>query len=144
LVFVVQTSLMMRSRCLFTVVIALLGAGCAGMDKPAAMGPAPETFAAQPACEVTIFPELPPYPVDDLGPIQAPCYGAYRSPSAACGIYQPNLRQVACSSGADTVFGVYETVGPESGWPGSDRRVIHARLGRRRASAAAVPSPGSS
>jgi hypothetical protein len=82
------------------------------------------------SCVVQIFPTAPPFQVEDLGPIQAPCLGGGRS-WATCGIDQPNLREVACSSGADTVFGLYEVVGPSKGLFSTGIRVMHARLGRR-------------
>jgi len=85
---------------------------------------------------VTIFLGAPPFPVDDLGPIQALCSSSVRQWST-CGIDQPNLLQVACAAGADTVFGLYETFG-RAAWSG-DGRVMHARLGRRHASVAAPP-----
>lgn len=113
--------------------VLVLVAGCAGSSN-SAQRPAPQTAASPPACDVTIYPGAAPYDVEDLGPIQAPCSGSggpwVTQHWTTCGIDQPNLLQVACSSGADTVFGLYETVG--SAAPANDGRVMHARLGKRR------------
>jgi hypothetical protein len=80
-----------------------------------------------------VFPGAPPFAVEDLGPIQAPCPGpTMRSSWSTCGIDQANLLDVACSSGADTVFGLYEVLTPAEGPFSSGGRVMHARLGRRR------------
>ncbi len=83
------------------------------------------------SCIVAVFPGTPPFAVDDLGPIQASCPTSMRRWST-CGIDQGNLLNVACSSGADTVFGLYEVLTPSQGIFSSDERVMHARLGRRR------------
>ena len=91
--------------------------GTAVVATPAALDPR--------SCVVQVFPGTPPFAVEDLGPIQAPCPSSIRYWSS-CGIDQQNLTQVACSSRADTVFGLYEVVRP------TGERVMHARLGRRR------------
>jgi hypothetical protein len=96
--------------------------------------PPTATIAPWQSCIVAVFPGAPPFAVDDLGPIQASCPTTTRRWST-CGIDQANLLDVACSSGADTVFGLYglyEVLTPSQGIFSSDERVMHARLGRRR------------
>lgn len=82
-------------------------------------------------CTVTVFPGAPLFSVEDLGPIQGACPDSTRHWST-CGIDQANLLDIACSSGADTVFGLYEVVTPAQHIFSRDQRVMHARLGRRR------------
>lgn len=115
-------------RVVFTVGLSLVLASCA-----VRAGDAPATAPLGPPrpCSVTVFPGMPPFAVDDLGPIQAPCPNSPRH-WTACGIDQPNLPEVACSSGADTVFAVYAVVTPPQGILSNGSRVVHARLGRRR------------
>ena len=96
------------------------------------MARTPATLDPRQSCAVAVFPGVPPFAVEDLGPLQAPCPRSTRQ-WRACGIDQPNLLDVACSSGADTVFGLYEAVTPAQGMFSSAGRVMHARLGRRRA-----------
>jgi hypothetical protein len=120
-----------RARRGFIITLAFAaGASCAtGAREPPAVA-TPATLDPR-SCVVQIFAGTPPFEVEDLGPIQAPCPSTTRNWSS-CGIDQPNLAQVACSSGADTVFGLYEVVGPKQGLFSTGARVMHARLGRRR------------
>ena len=94
------------------------------------------------SCVVQVFPGTPPFEVEDLGPIQAPCPSTMRYWSS-CGIDQPNLAQVACASRADTVIGLYEVVGERQGLFSNGARVMHARLGRRRPEAGRASADGS-
>jgi hypothetical protein len=124
----------MRGVALVSGLGVALVAGCAavGSNVSALMAPLPDKPAA--SCVVSVFSGAPPFAVDDLGPIQAPCPTSTRHWSS-CGIDQPNLADIACSSGADTVFGIYEVVTPQPSPFESGARVVHARLGRRRADA---------
>lgn len=117
------------------------GASCATGAGQAAVVATPETFDPR-SCVVQVFQGTPPFEVEDLGPIQAHCPSAIRNWSS-CGIDQPDLAQVACSSGADTVFGLYEVVRPEQGLFSTGARVMHARLGRRRPGVRRAPGDGS-
>ncbi len=105
-------------------------ASCAlsGTADPVAFNPAKNDPSS---CVVAVFPGAPPFAVEDLGPIQASCPNSVRQWSS-CGIDQPNLLDIACASGADTVFGLYELVTPKPGMALNGARVMHARLGRRR------------
>lgn len=124
----------------FSIIFAVaIGASCATAPREAPVVAPPAAIDPR-TCVVRIFPGTPPFEVQDLGPIQSACSGQLGH-LAACGIDQPNLAQIACSSGADTVFGVFEEVRPSQGGPlSSEERVIHARLGRRLA-AVRPPSP---
>jgi hypothetical protein len=82
-------------------------------------------------CTVSIYSAAPPFEVVDLGPIQANCPDSSER-SIPCGIDQANLPEVACSSGADVVFGVYETMEASTTWYARPVRRVHARLGRQR------------
>lgn len=115
----------------FAIGLSLVLAGCAvrAGDPPIAQTPA--TPDARRSCTVTVFPGVPPFAVEDLGPVQASCPSSTRH-SFACGIDQANLVDVACASGADTVFGLYEVLTPAQGQFSNGGRVMHARLGRRR------------
>jgi len=115
----------------FAVGLSFALASCAvrAGDPPTASSPA--TIVPPQSCSVAVFPGVPPFAIDDLGPIQASCPSSTRH-WLTCGIDQPNLLEVACSSGADTVFGLYEVVTPAHGMFSNGGRVMHARLGRRR------------
>lgn len=106
-------------------------AGCAVRAGDPPMAQMPATLDSRRSCTVTVFPGLPPFAVEDLGPVQASCPSSTRQ-SFACGIDQANLLDVACASGADTVFGLYEVVTPTERPFSNNERVMHARLGRRR------------
>jgi hypothetical protein len=93
--------------------------------------PPTATIAPRQPCIIAVFPGAPPFAVDDMGPIEASCPSSMRRWST-CGIDQANLLDVACSSGADTVFGLYEVLTPAQGLFSAGGRVMHARLGRRR------------
>jgi hypothetical protein len=115
----------------FAIGLSVVLAGCAvkAGDPPTAL--TPMAVAARQPCSVAVFPGLPPFAIEDLGPIQASCPSS-KIRWSTCGIDQANLLEVACSSGADTVFGLYEVMTPAQGRLSNDVRVMHARLGRRR------------
>jgi hypothetical protein len=115
----------------FAIGLSIVLAGCAVRAGEPPIARTPATPDSRRSCTVTVFPGVPPFAVEDLGPVQASCPDSTRH-SFACGIDQANLPEVACSSGADTVFGLYEVLTPAEGPFSSGGRVMHARLGRRR------------
>jgi hypothetical protein len=115
----------------FAVGLSVVLASCTVKGGDPSTAVAPRTVGARPPCSVAVFPGRPPFAIEDLGPIQASCPSS-KIRWSTCGIDQPNLLEVACSSGADTVFGLYEVMTPAQGMLSNDVRVMHARLGRRR------------
>jgi len=64
-------------------------------------------------CLVRIFPGQPPYPFDTVATVRVPGCSTNLHAYGACG---QELRALACRYGADTVFGLSQTIA-RVGWP---------------------------
>ena len=74
--------------------LILLAAGCPAPEKPAQYPPRP------PGCEVQVSADVPPVPVDNIGPVMASCTDSTERDCLR------TLQDQACKLGADVVWGV--------------------------------------
>ncbi len=97
----------------------LLASGC----------PAPEKdsrFPAQPeGCDVKVFPESPPMPTDNIGPVMATC-GADISNDDCL----RTLKDQACKLGGDVVWGVSDVPSMSLGKKKLAGRAAHTKTGK--------------
>ena len=64
----------------------------------------------QPGCEVQIYPDVPPVPTDNIGPVSASCDDI--TSDADC---MRELKDQACKLGADVVWGVSDNPTKQAG-----------------------------
>ncbi len=88
----------MRTPLVFCLAGGLFVVTLAGCPAPEKEGKYP---ARPPGCEVQVFPEMPPYQTDNIGPVQATC-----DETVLDGECMQTLKDAACKLGADTIWGV--------------------------------------
>lgn len=95
----------------------------------AACGAPPDKDARYPAqpegCEVKVFPESPPMPTDNIGPVNATC-GADISNDDCL----RTLKDQACKLGGDVVWGVSDTPSMSLGKKKLSGRAAHTKTGK--------------
>jgi hypothetical protein len=104
----------------------LLVCGCGAAERPGRYAPRAE------GCEVTVFPEAPGGPTDNLGPVRATC-----SEDVSNDDCLRTLKDAACRLGGDVVWGVKDT--PEA--VGGKKRLSGRAAHTRGAGAAPPPRP---
>jgi len=99
-------------------VLAMLLAGCAGGAPAKTTGypPQPE------GCAVQVFPESPPMPTENIGPVMASC-----GPDIADADCLRTLKDQACKLGADVIWGVPDKSSMEAGKKRFYGRAAHTK-----------------
>lgn len=114
-----RTPRSLSSIALASVLLVTGATACGGHEKPSKYPKRPE------GCDVQVFPESPPMPTDNIGPVTATCGDDIGNDACL-----RELKDQACKLGGDVVWGVADQPSVSLGKKKLAGRAAHTKTGR--------------